>query len=80
MCIILGMYTWQRKNGEAVVTSQTMCVSARAYMLRFYTAEINMTSHYRLYKIINTITIGYGLCDFLEMNVYICNAHLCSDL
>ncbi len=32
MCIILGMYTWQLKNGEAVVTSQTTWVSARAYM------------------------------------------------
>ncbi len=40
MCIILGMYTWQLKNEEAVVTSQTTRVSATAYN----TAEINMTT------------------------------------
>ncbi len=31
MCIILGMYTWQLQNREAVVTSQTTWVSVRAY-------------------------------------------------
>ncbi len=55
MCIILGMYTWQLKNGEAVVTQQTTWVSARAYMLRLlHSRNKHDSSHYRLYKIINT--------------------------
>ncbi len=72
MCFILGMYTWQLKNGEVVVT-QTTRVSARAYMLRlFHSINKYDNSHYR-YDNKHTITIEYGLfvCDFLEMNVYI---------
>ncbi len=43
------------KNGEAVVTSQTAWVSARAYMLRLlHSRNKHDNSHYRLYKIINT--------------------------
>ncbi len=72
MCIILGMYTWQLRNREVVV-SQTMCVSARTYMLRLlHSRNKHDNSHYRLYKI---ITYDYDriwvVCDFLEMNVYI---------
>ncbi len=62
MCIILWMYTWKLKNGEAVVTSQTMWVSARAYMLRLlHSRNKHDNSHYRLYDNKDTITIEYGL-------------------
>ncbi len=76
MCIILGMYTRQLKNGEAVVT-QTTWVSARAHTLRLlHSRNKHDNSHYKLYKIINTITIEYGLyVIFLRWN-----ANLCSDI
>ncbi len=49
MCYILVIYTWQLKNGEAVVTSQTMWISARAYMLRLlHSKNKHDNSHYRL--------------------------------
>ncbi len=82
MCIILWMYTWQLKNREAVVTSQTTWVSARAYMLRLlHRRNKHDNSHYRVYEmIIHTYDRIWFVCDFLGMNVYIWNANLCSNI
>ncbi len=64
MCIILGTYTWQLKNREAVVTQCTW-VLARAYMLRLlHSRHKHDNSHHWLYnsKFLDTSVCGGSWC------------------